>query len=466
MKRVLLIIILTVFTTNYTFASAQSCFTTPQEIDSYISSIVQVISNIPKWSFDWYMVWWDAWIRFQEWAPSVSRQLMEWTFVWAQVMTKISLNAVAWDMFTNMKIIFNSPAAIRDWKRLISLEEYITESSLKIAYSWVWNVALDESAKNSFKNIFEWIAIIDWTSWWDDWTITYWDVFWFTWKVHNFYKEVYLNLVWNNTNDRDLEEAAISLFQTDKIKISSINNSEYNNLKNQYALSTWAWNVCEDTFSKEFLDNIRMITQNSWMRWWDALERFANAWELLKEVLNDISWSQQLSKEYEARKAELLARHYWQELAEDLLSYKWTWWVWMLLDSLKENVVSPLISLSNKIEEISKTSEISDEVFSQERTDWIQQNQSNQITRESFAASMSNSFDLVLSMQQIDFADSTLQDPRPITQKIPDLSKIVYQWVLVVWARDKKDTIIYNLGMACQYQCVNHWDPFTDCWYD
>ncbi len=443
----------------------QACYSTPSQIQDYTQSMYTIINQIPTRTIQEQQVGWNAVTRFGEQALDASNQLMQGTYVWARIMKKISMDMVWWDAFANMKMAFNSDAAIRDWNQLINLERYITDQALKVWYAWVLNIPVSESQVDGLKNNFDSIPIIEKTSWWED-RPTYWDLLEFVWKLNTFYKEIYLNAVWTNVKDRTLEEAAQALFSKTTLKVSSINNSDYNELKEAYEWATGYDNVCQDSYSEEFLENVESITESAAFRWWNALERFSDAWNLLKQTLNDVSPSWEVSQEYEDRKEDLLRRHYWTSLADDLMTYTWTWWVGMMRDSIKDNVIDPLHQLPTRIDEISTTTAIWEEKIDEEQRESIQRQHWQTIQRQAFQKDMENTFNSVLDMQQEQFADSTLQDPRWITQKIPTLSQKVYQWVNIIGSRQDSDTIIYNLGNACQHQCQNHWDPYDDCWYE
>ncbi len=465
MKKILLLLIVLYI---YLFSSnsfADACFTTPNQVNEYMQTVNDVVNSIPRSSYEDENVWWDAITRFWQWASEVTWQIVQWTYVGAVIMSKITKQAVpGWDFFANMNIISNSEAAIRDWNQLINLERHISDVALQAWYAWVLNNTVDQGTLESIRSSIEWLDIVDSVSWFGD-APTYWDLVLFLWNFHAFYKEVYLNAVWHPI-DRDLEAAANDFFAGNRLRVSSVNRWAIDEINQEYENATGAGNVCEDSYSDQFMENIESITLNAMNVWGDSIQRFSDSYALLKEVLNDVSPSWETSQEYDERKQELLRRHYWTELADELSSYEWAWWVWMMRDSLKENVVSPMRDLSYRIEEVSSTWERNQEIDRKEDTRSVTRSQSDSASQDSFRRDMKQTFDSVLDMQWESFADSTLEDPRGITMLFPELSKKVYSSYNTVGEMWEADTIIYNLWNACEYQCTNHWDPSSDCWYD
>ncbi|MBS8121700.1 hypothetical protein [Candidatus Vampirococcus lugosii] len=464
-KFILLLIILYNITINNIYASDEACFNTHPEINEYIDSMREVINSIEGKDFSSEELGGDSISQFGQGFSDVSRQLLRGTYMSAIVMKNITLDAVGGQSFTNLKMIFNSGVAIRDWKLLLYLERDLSDKAPKIGYAGILGEKIKKDEYEQYQEILEEIYIIDKISGWDQ-NITYSDLLQFIWKFNTFYKEIYLDAVGHNKPDFSLEEMANKLFRTTKLKVAEINNDEYQEFKEYYRLAVGSDNICEDNYSEKFLENIQKITGNSAFDGGSALDKFSESWLLLQEVLNDVRSSGELSREYEERKEKLLKRHYGTTLANDLMSYEGTWGVGMTRDTIKNEVLDPLVSFVDKLEYVSKTTEATDEVTKEQVEESLQNKQSRAVAKEAFSAEMTNTFDTILSMQQEQFVESTLQDPRPITHEIPFLSKRVYEGVKVLGDRGNADTIIYNLGNACQYQCVNHGNPYSDCWYD
>ncbi len=439
MKKVIVIlyILILLFTNSLNIVEAQNddapsvCFVSPDETQDFIDSITD------------FLVWFDM----PDW-ETYSRNTLA-----APIWTIASIMSTIWWSFANVGMNFASTIRMMNWEEEIFRDYrkvYQLKSSVDDFFNDIWFSIIafnnvDEEEIGRFNEIFAnednflQYEITDEINYIAYGSILY--DYYFVWKSifldaamwrENPRAFIWSDRVWNEDKKPN---------RVDKVDID-INYDNYQYLKNSYD----ALDRCpkQSGFS-ESMNNLRNNFKDDSA---DALGRISKDWWRLSEASKSsrdaASWEWALSLD-----------RYWN-LETDLSD----------LDGL-ENPFSTEKNLPDDCyERVNEWTQMrrerKDECFDglESPDDSVVENK----IKENFTSNVASVFEFIWESEKSQLTDlnKDIQYSKNITNNITTLSRNVHNAINIIWDEWESNTIVDNLGNACESQCGNLW---WVCWY-
>lgn len=495
MKKVLLFItviaILIINLWDISFAESEeskceACFVSPEGIDDYMSFVSDVLSHLSSSTEKYYFDSDEFENEITKWFKNVA----EWTIdLYEKIIWETNLNvwlpfySSLWlDFYNNFTIVRKPYPVVRDRKKLALLDQPMSDRSVFLNSRWIFDLAIPEDK----------LADINWLMWsldYLDWVefkngISYWKVLSFVWKLNMLNKWIFMYAVDDYWESDDILEYIRFLkkwydwrvFFPPTFEINVIDHANY--LHEQYKCVVFPdvyWKKCPSWDIDEFLKNIEDIAAFS-EDWWDIQDQIQRSYNRLKAVMRDlwVDWFSNITEEdindYEERKRMLVWQYYWSDEFYDYMDKWWMWWVWYAWESVKEESKELLEEINEDLlEPLDRAySSIMDaeywRVYEEKYTDDLKLSVDGDIVRDNFVAWMKNVYENVIAIESEYTKDVTIHDPVWVTKNFPDLSKLVYKWIVLVWSEDSENdnSLVHNMWEACELQCSNYW---WICWY-
>ncbi len=458
MKKIILVLFCILLMLGFARADSEcpQCNETHEVFDDYVdwmSSILNLLSEDEDEEGGSRWIIKEAW----EGAKWFWAQASQWV---ASTLSMALLNvgdAAVLDIMSMrvFRIIYNGEVAIRDWRKLMFLKEQITDKALELGFTWVFMMAISSQQADEIENIieedFELIEDIEWVST----NKNYYEIFQLLVNLHYLHEEAFLFAIREGVPIRPDEPASIQAYLEEyfdpiPFEVTLDYEGSYSELKDAYSCATGITNNCPGWMVESVKENIESIAETGseadeiWDRYVDSMDRLVTAFTNITEPTQ--------------REEELLDKYYWWEA--DRIRDADMRGIGTMRSSMQD-LEDDLDQISKDIEEMSK-----EQKADLGEVDTSQTTPTQEISDGDFAENMKNTMEEIFVMQENNFRDNLLEDPRWITDIVPELSIHVWDSIHLLWDKDEELTIIDSLWRACQAQCTNFGDPTTDCWYD
>ena len=465
MKKLIISIILVIFT-SFSFAeTAPICSSTPSELTNYFSTILNVLNKVKQTNpeNDWWLKW-------------LLQKTLENGFWWPAILLFFWLEWF-WNFFQNLFVIFHEEYVVRDWVKLINFKQYLTKKFLQIwENGWLYEDLpsnLKEDLQKKTNNPY-FLLKFNWN--------TYADFLKFLRYNQLAIESLYFSTVITKTIDNC--NNVVNPFNTKSKSTKTIpwfliNTNHVKQLCNELKDTYLSWGVkefdCESNLDKE-INKFKQI----WERSENANKRFECNWERLKNALFWTEFEKPECKWYWSVKVV----KWWHIWVKWKVSIEWAWNIifkattdntWSIIDTSNFNpdfsffktaigvITWAANNILNTFKDLSQEKKIIRQNIINDKEDFI-----NQIN--SLSSQISN-YKKKYSLKQWGIFPGVVW--KNIWSKFPQLSYYIWKWICLLsntypwckewnemlnWLQLNQEPWIYeNLVETCKNESPNKW---------